>query len=545
MSEAIAHFHLLRPWWLLMLVPVALLLTVLARRRDPGSPWVALCDAELLPHLLVGSGQHSGVRLVLLGCGALLAVLALAGPTWQRQPQPLYRDKTARVYVLDLSRSMYAQDVSPSRIDVARRKLRQMLDAGRVGRTALVAYSGAAFVVVPFSHDPGTAAALVPALSPQVMPIHGDNAAAGLRMAGRLLSRSNIRSAQILLLADGLGNAVAARRVARELRARGWPVSVLGIGRRKTASHALSGPGATLAPPFDAGPLRELARAGGGHYATIAGGDQDIRAFMNPPTQHALATSGPKTPQRGHEPTRSEHSDRWRDEGPWLLLPLLALAALAFRRGCLAAVVLATSLMPSPGPTSGWTSLWLRPDQIAARMLAAGRPAAAAHEFRDPDWRGIAWFRAGHYGKAAAAFAQASTPSARYNLGNALVHLGRLREALAAYDAALKANPHDADARHNRNLVLRWLLAQERSRGEPAPEGSRAHRQSGGAARGGHGAGTGAYSGSLSGSAGRGSEQTLNKWLRKIPDDPGGLLRRKFVYELAKRRQEGETSGPK
>ena len=111
-----SHFHFLRPEWFLALLPLLLLLFWLARRQLHGRSWQAVCDPELLPYLLLGrSVRRANWPLWLLLTGVLLAILALAGPVWERQPQPLFRQQSALVILFDLSRSMEVADLRPSR----------------------------------------------------------------------------------------------------------------------------------------------------------------------------------------------------------------------------------------------------------------------------------------------------------------------------------------------------------------------------------------------------------------------------------------------
>ncbi|MEA3277398.1 MAG: hypothetical protein U9Q81_19375, partial [Pseudomonadota bacterium] len=121
-------FLLLRPWWLLGLLPLIWFL----RRgpRGPASPWEGLVDPHLLPHLLVapqaGPNRSWSLALPLVW---ILAVLALAGPAWDRGPPVHYRTRTPPLVIaLDLSRSMDAGDLRPSRLALARAELRELLE---------------------------------------------------------------------------------------------------------------------------------------------------------------------------------------------------------------------------------------------------------------------------------------------------------------------------------------------------------------------------------------------------------------------------------
>ncbi|MCK4508780.1 MAG: hypothetical protein KAU27_09570, partial [Desulfuromonadales bacterium] len=107
-----------------MLPPLALLLFWLWRQQLHSRSWQAVCDPQLLPYLLLGRSQRRRnwpLHLILLAL--LLTVIALAGPTWERLPQPLFRQHSALVILLDLSASMNSADLKPSRLVRAQLKI--------------------------------------------------------------------------------------------------------------------------------------------------------------------------------------------------------------------------------------------------------------------------------------------------------------------------------------------------------------------------------------------------------------------------------------
>ncbi len=459
-------FHFLRPEWFLTLLPLALLLW---RVRKPGSidsAWRRVCDANLLPYLLISPHQaNARLPVWLLAAGWLIAVMALADPVWEKQPQPVFRTEEARVVVLDLSRSMATPDLKPSRLERARYKVEDVLRRSREGQVGLVAFAGDAFVVAPLTHDAGTIAELLKALEPGLMPVQGSRADLGLRKAGELLAQAGAGRGEILLIGDGYEGRQALE-AAGDLKRQGYTVSVLGVGTEEGAplsngsgGYVRDDAGAIVVPRLDTPALRALADAGGGRYATITGNDADLDGLLTP----LVPRLDTKVEQTGLK------TDAWRSRGPWLAVLLLPLAALAFRRGWLLVVVLlvaATVTAPDPAKASTWDDLWTRRDQQAAQALAAGENARAAELAADPRQRGTAQYRAGRYEEALAAFAGAGGPDAAYNQGNALARLGRYQEAIAAYDQALAAQPHMEDAQHNKAVVEALLRQQEKQEQE-------------------------------------------------------------------------------
>ncbi|QSA96759.1 VWA domain-containing protein [Methylococcus sp. EFPC2] len=587
------EFHFMRPWWLLALLLLVLLGAYLQRRGRDAGDWRELCDPDLLPHILVqgagGGGRRFGVWLWWLG--GVLAVLALAGPVWQRVPAPALRNEAALVIALDLSRTMDAADAKPSRLARARFKIEDILRQRKDGLTALLVYSGDAYTVTPLTDDVATIKAQIEALTSDLMPTQGGRADLALERAWKLLGQAGLTQGDILLITHGV-NLGKSEPAAAGLRASGYRLSILGVGSEEGAPVPLPEGGylqdtrgqivlSQLATPA----LRQLAATGGGLYRTLGADDADVAELTAQFAQQARAGAGSDV----------FRVEQWREQGPWLLLGLLPLAALAFRRGVLwvfVSVVLAQA--PVPSHAEGSTSLWQTPDQRASRAYAEGRHAEAASTFSDPAWKGAALYRAGDYAEAARALESLDTAEAHYNRGNALAKQGLYLEALAAYDRALALSPQHADAKYNKELVEHALQQQQeqkkekpgdgqqdqaaKQRQDAKPEngqngGERAQEQQANQEKSGEnrqerraeqnstqkddmsegenakGRGEKPRSAASETSAAerdrpaagevsterREQQQAGEQWLRRIPDDPGGLLRRKFYYQYQQR----------
>ena len=199
-----AEFHLLRPWWLAALPVLVWLVWQLVRSRAASGGWRAVVDAPLRAHVLAEPAvlRESRWPLVVTLASALLAVLAAAGPTWERLPVPAFRSDEALVVALDLSRSMDAADVVPSRVARARLKLLDLLGRRAAGQTALVVFSTHAFTVTPLTTDTRTIGALVGAVNTDIMPTQGSSLAAGLEKAGTLLRQTGLGAGEILAITD-------------------------------------------------------------------------------------------------------------------------------------------------------------------------------------------------------------------------------------------------------------------------------------------------------------------------------------------------------
>ncbi|TPW18467.1 MAG: hypothetical protein FD130_228, partial [Halothiobacillaceae bacterium] len=461
--EVVNTFHFLRPLWLLSLLPLAGLLLLYFKRQTRSHHWTKICDPHLLPHLLVQrSVRQPHWPLALLAWAWLLSTLALAGPSWQKLPQPIYRTQAAQVLIFDLSRSMEAQDLKPSRLERAKFKLLDLLKRHREGQVALIVFAAEPYIVSPLTDDARTIAALVPPLTTNLMPKQGSRPDLALEKAAQLLRQAGHLHGQIVLITDGLEPDLRSPELAATLFKHGIRTSVLAIGTEQGGPIPAAGgfvkdsAGAIVVAQLNTPQLQQVAQQGGGLYQPISSDNRDIEALLATRPTPGLDK---KTEQL------SRNSDLWRDEGPWLVLLILPVAALAFRRGWLASLLLiGFTLPPQPAQAFEWRDLWQTPNQQAAKLLEQNRPKEAAQQFTDPAWQGTAAYRAGDYAAAAQAFGKLDTAEGHYNQANALAKAGKLDEAVKEYTTALQHDPNHQDAQYNKQLVEKLLQQQKENR---------------------------------------------------------------------------------
>ncbi len=555
----IMALHFIRPFWLLLL-PLAIVIPVMWRvMRRPSGDWSKVCDEHLLRWLSVGQGSARPGRLSpwVAGLVWLIATLALAGPSWEQLPDSSFSSLDARVLVLDLSTSMLAEDLKPNRLTQARYKLADILDAAQEGQTGLVAFAGDAFVVAPLTNDTNTISNMLPALRPDIIPVQGSRPDRGLEMAAGLLTRAGLSRGEILLIADG-GNRAAAD-VARKLAGKGIYTSVLGVGTPQGApipsgdGFVSDKNGNIVVAHLQRDALQAIATSGGGKYSELNAGS----------TGDSLFAASENTEFARRDDALGE---RWKDMGPWLLLLLLPLLAYGFRRGVLFVlplIMLPGMLLPGSAQAGVWDDLWYSRDQQAQQALQQDRAADAATLAKDPALAGEALYRSGEFESAGQAWAQLDDVDGYYNQGNALAKAGQLDQALAAYDEALALDPDNEDAAFNRDLVEQMKQQQDQQEQEEqnqqGEEGDQSQDQRGDESQDGD---KGDEESSEEQDQQQQDEQSgqeeteeegetpeqqieqnwseedaqaMEQWLRRIPDDPGGLLRRKFRSQYQKR----------
>ncbi len=477
--DSVLNFHFMRPLWLLALPLLGLLLWQLWRRRiEPASSWNKVMDPELLAALNEGSAATaSRLPLWLLALAWLLTVLALAGPSWEKLPQPAYQKQDALVILLDLSPSMYAEDVEPSRLVRAQREIRDVLGLRSEGMTALIAYADDAHVVTPLTDDGETISLLLPSLEPGTMPSFGNQPLRALELAAELVANSPVESARALLVTDGIpAEDFAALEALAETAS--LQLSVLGIGTPAGAPIPLSrggflkdSSGAMVVARLNEDELQGWAQSAPVRYQRSSFSDRDIELLLRPGSSERVNPGV-------HAAQTRQQFDNWRDAGPWLALLLLPIALLAFRRGWLLGLVGVGLLLPSPpGYALSWSDLWFTDDQQGRALLREGNAEQAAETFRDPQWQGAARYRAGDYSGAAEAFAGDDSSSGHYNRGNALARNGELEQALEAYERALELDPGNEDAASNREQVEQLLQQQQQ---QPQQSGDEPNQDQGG-----------------------------------------------------------------
>jgi len=459
LGQNLDAFHWLRPLWLAAIAPALLLCWLLWRYQHKARQWGQLISPQLLEHLI--DPQTAGRRrnyLWGLLVAWVLACLALAGPSWEKRPLPVHKNEEALVLALDLSPSMLAEDLKPSRLVRARMKITDILKRREDGFTALVAYADDAHVVSPLTDDTETIRSLLRALHPNIMPSPGSRPEAAVAMAERLLKDAGINQGRILLITDGVVEQ-AVERILQQLDGKDIRLSVLGIGTREGApvpndrgGFERDRSGNIVVAKLREDRLERLAGRTGGRYQRMTSDSSDIDWLL----------SQPSLGEERHRQLEREF-DTWLDRGPWLVLLLLPLVLYSFRPGLLLALVFVPLLggLSPPAQAQDWQRPFLNQEQRAQRLLEAGEPEAAAQLFETPEWRGSALYRQGDYEAAAKAFAQSDSARAHYNRGNALARAGDLDGAIEAYDQALERQPDFPDARANRELVKQLKEQQE------------------------------------------------------------------------------------
>lgn len=393
----------------------------------------------------------------------ILVLTAMAGPVLEKRSVPVLKKNLAKVLVLDVSHSMLAEDLRPNRIERAKFKLRDLLNRIDEGETALIAYAGDAHVISPLTSDTHTITTLLPGLEPDIMPHRGSRPDRAMELAVKLLDGHSANPGEVIWLTDGIPEKMIPTVAQLLGRHR---LSVIGVGTEKGApipgknsGFLKNSKGGIVMSRLVTSRLQVLAQQKGGTFQILRNDDQDLEIVLNQPILM----------NEYLEDETEKQGDIWREEGPWLLLIMLPLAALMFRRGLIFGFLLISLHLPGfviseRAYAFEWKDLWKNKDQQGQQFFIEGSHSEAAQVFENPEWKGLSHFRSGNHENALEEWKGIDSTRSLFNQGNALAKLGKLDQAIDRYDQVLEREPEHSDARFNRDLLKKLLEEQDKQK---------------------------------------------------------------------------------
>ncbi|NRH28363.1 VWA domain-containing protein [Pseudomonas sp. MS19] len=522
-------FHFLRPLWLLLILPGLGLPVLWSRRHDIGRQLQNVIAPHLLAVLVVSPDERRRLRAVHLVAGIVCAgAIAASGPTWEQDRPGFLDDRAPLILAVDLSPSMDASDIAPTRLAAVQAKLDDLVKRRAGSRTALIAYAGSAHLVLPATEDPDLLTTFVQALSTSLIQKPGHDVLGVIDEARRLLDAEKT-PATLVLITDGADPELNPQ-LKDHLQGLDLQVVVLAVGTeaggavRDGEGQILSdSSGRPVVADLDPAALKALADAADAPLGSLSLNDDDLDWIELHAQRHFQAVMDKD--QQAH----------WKDAGYWLSWPVLLLVLLTVRRGWrvhwLAGLLLAVGLsMPvSLVKAAGLTDAFFTPDQQGRWAYEHQRYPQAAEHFADPYWKGVAAYQAADYDLALVSLAPVDTAFGLFYLGNSYVKLRRFPEAINAFEQALERQPDFPEARDNlalaKALQKDYEAQQEASPPSLKPDEIKFDKKS---------------------DNGKEAEQPMAKaesdelWLNNLTTSPNKFLEQKFLLQDVAREQNKE-----
>ena len=479
------QFHFLRPEWFAAIIPLLLLVILIRKATAKQSGWQSVIPSHLYQYMVIGKTEVGAKPpIMLLAIAWFVSVIALAGPTWERLPQPVYQLKMGHVIVIDMSLSMRATDMTPDRLTRAKYKAIDLVNAIGEGEMGLVAYAGDAFVISPLTEDAANITTLIPSLSPEIMPVPGSDPLLGIESAAALLTNAGYNSGMIYWITDGIE--LAQQNELQEYVASiPFTLNALTVGtaegapiRQQSGELLKDHTGSIVIPKLNDDAVKGVVKTSGGRFESFTSNDADIEALA------AISLLDKGNSEEDEEDSNIQ-GDQWKEVGPYLVVLLLPLAAFAFKRG-LVFLLLVGLLSPpvmqkahalqgsdvaserqsgiensaQPKSLSWWQKPFMNDNQEALNSYQRGKYKDAVSQFDDKLWKASSLYKSGEYERALAAFENIPGPESLYNQGNALAKLGKLEKAIEKYELALQEAPDFEDAKANKKIIEDLLEQQ-------------------------------------------------------------------------------------
>lgn len=468
-NHALTQLTFIRPWAFFLLLPAAALFLWQYTQPHHSTNWAKLIDKHLLDWIVPNTRNHKSHKrnhyLPLLFW--LLGTLALSGPSWEKLPNPIYSNQNASVIVLDLSRSMKAKDIQPSRLTRAKHKIADILKSSESGQTGLVVYAGDGFILSPLTSDKKTIENLLAPLSPALMPLLGSQPQKGIEKAITLLTNAQQPRGTIIWITDG-AESHQLKDIESLLEGTRYQLRILAVGTAQgspipmeSGRYLRDSNNNLIVPKLHYDELAKFADKTQSILTPVTANNDDVELLL---AQYMLLDDDFKK--------EDLFSDTWHDAGYWLIFLMLPIALYAFRqKGLIAMLVLngllissysSPTMAESPDKTSIADKLFLNQDQRAQKHFEQKKYQDAQSNFRNKRWKAAAAYKNKDYDSAIRLSDNPKTASDYYNRANAHAFNENYQGAIDEYKKALEIEPEHSDSMHNKKIIEQLLQQQKK-----------------------------------------------------------------------------------
>jgi len=459
-------FHLLRPLFLWLLLPAFVVLLIgLFGLRDQVK-WKRVIASHLRPYV-IQKGSEGKMRWMqsALFFFISIAIVGAAGPTWEKIEVPGKTLETPLLILLDLSQSMMAEDIQPNRLERAKFKINDLLDANPRARVALIGFAGTAHTIVPLTIDYKIIRSHLDGLTPEIMPYPGTKLEAALVLADTLI-RVTSAPATLLLVTDDFTDETVSL-LQQFVNQGNRKVEILPMNTVTGSNVPASGSnrpmrdnqGNIVHSALDNNILNQLVSIEKIDVNTLTLDNSDMELLAKSISVNLE-----------FKEKDEEKEDDWKDRGLWFIIPFVLFGLMWFRKGWVIYSLLLMLGFSSCNGDLSFRDLWLTQDFQAQKLYDQGDFEQAAELFTDPMRSGLAYYKSGSYKDAIRAFSQDTTAMGAYNLGMAYYKNGDYAAAEQAFGMAVEMNPTMGDAGKNQKLMKQMAAGTDEVNPEEAEE---------------------------------------------------------------------------
>jgi Ca-activated chloride channel family protein len=438
-------FHFLRPQLLWLLVPAFLSFIIALSGLRETIKWKDVIAPPLRPFMIKKGSERikKWMHLALFICVSA-AITGASGPSWRKIEEPEKTLETPLVILLDLSQSMLATDIQPTRLERAKFKIQDFLEAKPGALTALIGFAGTAHTIVPLTRDYNIIKSHIKTLSPAVMPFPGSDLEKALVLADTITGRTEAPG-NILLISDDFTEA-SFSQIQNFVMYTNNQVTILpmntsggaNIPAKRKNQVIKDSNGNAVRSALDKNILEKMASLENVSISALTLDKSDV---------HLLAKNISENLE--FKENAEEKENNWKDDGLWLVLPFAFVLLLWFRKGWVIYGLLIMVTFSSCGEESKFIDLWETKDFQAQQHYDKAEFDQAGQLYTNPIYQGVAWYKAEDYDKAIKAFEQDTTAMGAYNLGLAYYKNGDYAASALAFGKAIEIDPELEAAKRN------------------------------------------------------------------------------------------------
>ncbi len=439
------EFHFLRTDFIWVAIPVSIVILLgILLYRNPNS-WRKHVAKHLQPYV-IQKGTAWKSRLIHLSVIVMFAIgfVGFLGPSWDEIKTPVKKIESQLIIALDLSQSMLAKDISPTRLERAKFKVYDLLNANPRAETTLLVFAGSTHTAIPFTTDYKIIKDQLDGLKPSMMPIKGTEFGVLFNKIDTLFN-DNKAEGKILLITDDLAD-ISIEEVSAFIQQNNARLYIYPFATQSGVAVPYYKENSSL----NLEKLNSLTSMENVDLLEMTLDDSDVKDLAKVISDELV-----------FEDKQDAEEENWQDNGYWLLFPLAFLFLFSFRKGwslnlVLIAVVFGSCSDQDKIRSSGFTfnDLWYTQEYQAQKEFDAKNYIGAATKFNDPMRKGVSYFKAGDFLSAQTAFAQDTTVSGLYNFGLTYAKLGQLEESQAIFEKVLQKDPSNQNANSNLKQII-------------------------------------------------------------------------------------------